>query len=185
MTPRASDEDLMRAVAEGDERAFARLVRRHLPVVRRIAWRMLGDAAADDVAQEVFLRLWRRPDMFDPARGRFSTWLHRVAANASIDAVRRRREEQLGEGEAERLVDHAPTPERALLAQERAARVRAAISRLPERQRLALTLSHDAGHGNAEIAAVMDTSVEAVESLLARARRRLKEMLRAELEQEP
>jgi len=182
--PPETDEELMQAIARADAQAFARLVRRHLEPVRRIAWRMLDDAAADDVAQEVFLKIWRNPRAFDPAKARFSAWLHRVAVNASIDMLRARREGQLKDGQAERLADPAPTPEQALHESQRAALVRAAIARLPERQRMALTLALEGTHSNPEIAAIMETSVEAVESLLARARRKLKELLRAQLEQE-
>ena len=178
-----SDEALMAAVREGDAQAFSALLRRHVERVRAIGWRLLGSAAAaDDLAQEVFLRIWQHPEKFDPARGRFVHWLARVAANLATDRLRRKRAEPMDmAGMAERLHDPRPDPETAAMRAQRAQRVRAAIARLPERQRLAITLAHDLGHANAEIAHIMDISVEAVESLLARGRRRLKELLREEL----
>ena len=173
----------MAAIREGEEGAFAALMGRHMERVRAIGWRMLGSAAAaDDLAQDVFLRIWRRPEMYDPARGRLAAWLSRVAANACLDRLRAEKGHASLDGAlAETLADPAPDPEQNALAADRARRVRAAISALPERQRLAIVLSHDLGHTNIEIAGIMETSVEAVESLLARARRKLKERLRGEL----
>ncbi len=182
MRDRPDDDELMAAVARGEGTAFATLLERHLERVRAIAWRMLGSAdAADDVAQDVFLRIWTRPQTYDPARGRFAAWLSRVAANACIDRLRRNEPGQLDDAAEEWLADPAPDPERRTMQAETAARVRAAIAALPERQRLAVVLSHDLGHTNIEIARIMDTTVEAVESLLGRARRRLKTELRGEL----
>ncbi len=182
MRDRPDDDELMAAVRRGEETAFATLLERHLERVRAIAWRMLGSAdAADDVAQDVFLRIWARPQAYDPARGRFVSWLSRVAANACIDRLRRNEPGRLDEAAADRLADPAPDPERRAMQSETAARVRAAVAALPERQRLAVVLSHDLGHTNIEIARIMDTTVEAVESLLGRARRRLKTQLRDEL----
>jgi len=176
--PPLPDEDLMEAIAQADGKAFAALLSRHVEKVRAIGWRMLGSRAdADDLAQDVFLRIWKNPAAYDRKKGRFSTWLYRVAANACIDRLRRRAPEPLDERMAEALAAHGPGPERALLEAEQSAQVRAAIAQLPRRQKLALVLSHDLGHTNIEIARIMDTSVEAVESLLGRARRKLKGLL--------
>ncbi len=173
----------MAAIGRGDQQAFAGLMRRHMERVRAIDWRMLGSAAAaDDLAQDVFLRIWHRPGMYDPKKGRFSAWLAKVAANACLDRLRAERNHAPLHGALEEtLADPAPDPEHSALAADRARRVRAAIAALPERQKLAIALSHDLGHTNIEIAEIMDTSVEAVESLLGRARRKLKERLHAEL----
>ncbi len=179
----------MQAVAGGDGDAFAMLMQRHMPRVRAIGWRMLGSAeAADDLAQEVFLRIWQAPDRFDAARGAFAPWLARVASNAAIDRLRQRQlrsldEEGDGSGQplAETLADPQPGPEAQAAQAQHLRKLRAAVARLPERQRLAISLAHDLGHGNIEIAEIMGISVEAVESLLARARRKLKQELRAAL----
>lgn len=180
--PPIPDEDLMDAVREGDARAFAALLERHMEAVRAIGWRMLGSAdAADDLAQDVFLRIWKRPEGYDRAKGRFAAWLRRVAANACIDRLRKNHPGQLDGKMGEALADPAPGPEQRAIESQRAARVRAAIARLPERQRQAIVLAHDLGHTNIEIAQIMETSVEAVESLLGRARRKLKELLAGEL----
>ena len=176
-----TDAALWRRLANGrDAQSYRLLLRRYLKRVHGVAWRILLDeAAAEDVAQEVFMKLWERPHMFDPERGRLAAWLARAAANAAIDRLRRERHAQpeADPPALEVLPDARPGPEQALLAAERERLLRKAMKRLPARQRQALALAHDAGLGNAEIAAMMDTSVEAVESLLARARRTLKREL--------
>jgi len=178
-----TDEELHRRLRDArDGEALALLITRHGPRLRALAWRMLGDAEAEDVVQEVFLRLWERPEAWDPRKGRLQAWLVRLAANAAIDRLRRRRRREETEL-PETLPDEQAGPEDAALQNDLAARVRAAVQRLPERQRLALTLSHDLGHGNAEIADIMDISVEAVESLLARARRSLRRTLVREIDE--
>ena len=182
MPPPIPDEDLMDAIAQGDAQAFAALLERHMERVRAIGWRMLGTAeAADDLAQDVFLRIWKKPEGYDRSKGRFAAWLSRVAANAAIDRLRAIRPGPLDDKMAEALVDGDPDPETSLSNAQRAKRVRAAIASLPERQRQAIALSHDLGHTNIEIARIMDTSVEAVESLLGRARRKLKTLLAGEM----
>ncbi len=177
-----TDVALWRQLATArDTRAYRLLLRRHLKRVHGVAWRILLDEAeAEDVAQEVFLKLWQRPEMFDPDRGRFVAWLSQTAANTAIDRLRRK---QRAHAEAdppalEAFPDARSGPEQALLEAERDRLLRAAMERLPPRQRQALALALDAGLGNAEIAAMMEASVEAVESLLARARRSLRKELR-------
>lgn len=169
-----TDEALLARFADGDHSAARALTMRHTPRVLSLAAAMLRDGAeAEDVAQEAMLRLWRiAPDWRD-GEAKVSTWLHRVASNLCIDRLRRRRRagpplEHVAEPE-----DEAPTPVAHLIAEDRAAAVTAAIGRLPDRQRRAVRLRHFEDLGNPEIAAAMDVSVEAVESLLTRGRRAL------------
>jgi RNA polymerase sigma-70 factor (ECF subfamily) len=142
-----------------------------------LARRMLGDAMeAEDVAQDVFLRVWREAPRWRPGQARFETWMHRVALNLCYDRLRRRRE--IPDPEAGlTTVDPTPSAQAQLLARERAGRVRDAMAKLPERQRAAIALCHFQELTNIEAARVMDVSVEALESLLARARRALKASL--------
>lgn len=175
---RADDPDLplLRRIAAGDRPACATLVNRHLSRIVALGWRMLGSRAeAEDVAQEVFLRVWQNAASWQEGRARFSTWLHRVAVNLCLDRLRRRREvglEQAGDPPG----DH-PHPGRELQRRAVADRVQAALGQLPERQRAAIVLCHFQELGNAEAAAVMEIGVDALESLLARGRRKLRELL--------
>jgi RNA polymerase sigma-70 factor (ECF subfamily) len=170
------DEDLVRRVGEGDPAAIQAMVARKLPRMLSLARRMLGDAAeAEDVAQEAMLRAWRQAPRWTPGQARFDTWLHRVGLNLCYDRLRRRREiatDALPDG-----VDDGPAPDRGLLAAETGARVEAALARLPERQREAIVLCHYQELGNIEAAALMEISVEALESLLSRGRRALRTAL--------
>lgn len=171
------DLDLVRRAGEGDGHACAALVDRHLPRMMAMAGRMLGSRTeAEDVAQEVFLRIWRHAADWKPGRARFSTWMYRVAMNLCHDRLRRRREVDLDE--AGDPADEAPGPGQGLQRSRVSERVERALAELPERQRQAIVLCHYEELGNIEAAAVMEVGVEALESLLSRGRRKLRELLR-------
>ena len=168
-----NDASLLARFAVGDQGAARILTDRLLPGVMRQAWRILGDEAeAEDVAQDAMLRLWRQAGDWRAGEARISTWLYRVTHNLCIDRIRKRRPTADIEDVAE---PHDPAPsvlER--LANSEESRVLArAILALPERQRQALVLRHFEGISNPEIGERLECSVEAVECLLARARRQL------------
>jgi RNA polymerase sigma factor (sigma-70 family) len=166
------DAALLALYAEGDQAAARTLTARHAPRVFALARRMLADAPeAEDVTQETMLRLWKIAPDWQADRAAVSTWLYRVASNLCIDRLRRRRE--LASDAAPDLPDDSPGPERRLQQRDQAAALEAALAALPDRQRLAIVLRHLEERPNPEIAAILDSSVEAVESLLARARRDL------------
>jgi RNA polymerase sigma-70 factor, ECF subfamily len=170
---------LLACVAAGETQAFRALVDRHLPTVLAIARRMLrDDAEAEDVAQETLLRLWRNAAGLELGEGGVRPWLRRVAANLCIDRVRAQRNTSLGDALPEEI---EPASQMTRLAErELGKRVDAALKALPERQRLALTLFHYEGMSQIEVGNAMGISDEAVESLLARARRTLKASLKDE-----
>lgn len=179
-SPDATDEAaLVSKVASGDGFAFRLLTDRHLKTVVAIARRMLrDDAEAEDVAQETFLRLWRSGGSLDVGHAGVRPWLRRVVSNLCIDRVR---------GRAKLTpVDELPeVPEEArqlaaMESEEMKQRVDGALKKLPDRQRLALTLFHYEGMSQIEVGNVMGISDEAVESLLGRARRQLKADLKSE-----
>lgn len=171
-----SDLDQITRAAAGEVAAVRALVNRYSPGVLTLATRMLGDRAeAEDVTQETFLRAWKALPDWEP-RAKFSTWLHRVALNLCYDRLRRRRELTAGDDLPERA-DSGLGPHDTLDQAQRVSAVEAAINRLPERQSAALTLCALQGHSQAEAAEIMDISIEALESLLARARRSLRATL--------
>jgi RNA polymerase sigma-70 factor, ECF subfamily len=179
--PDESDEetDLLARVAAGDQQALRGLLDRHLPTVLAIARRMLkDDAEAEDVAQEAMLRLWRNAAALELGPGGVRPWLRRVASNLCIDRVRARRNTTVMDEVPEEVEPAGQF--RALAERELGSRVDAALKALPERQRLAITLFHYEGMSQVEVGGVLGISDEAVESLLARARRALKAELKDE-----
>ncbi len=170
-----TDGDLLEAAAGGSQLAFAELVNRHYQPVYRLAWRVAGDAtAAEDLTQEAFIKLWRDPRQVRDAAA-LKGWLMRVASNAAIDRARKPASRPLED--APDTADPQARPDAPLARAQAAQLVDEALAHLPGRQRQALALVYFEGMSNGEAAAVMDVGVEAVESLLARARRSLKERL--------
>lgn len=172
-----SDDDLIRRIAADDEAAFRMLVARHVDQAYALALRILRNAAdAEDVIQDAFLRIWTGRHRFEPGRAKFSTFLCRVVINRCIDFHRRQRTEPL-DGIAE-PADPRPDVITILQRAEVNEMLEEAVAALPERQRVAILLSYHEGLGNEEIATVMETTVFAIESLLKRARERLRAVLR-------
>lgn len=170
------DEDLVRRVGQGDPAAVQALMARKLPRMLALAQRMLGDPVeAEDVAQEAMLKAWKQAPRWTPGKAKFDTWLHRVALNLCYDRLRRRREVP-SEISPDRP-DEGPAPDRGILAAQLGARVDRALAALPERQREAIVLCHYQELTNIEAAGLMSVSVEALESLLSRGRRTLRQAL--------
>lgn len=173
----AADRALAHGVARGDRDAVAALTARCLPLVTGLAARTLRDRIeAEDVAQDTFVKVWRRIGHYQPERARLETWVARIALNLCYDRLRKRGETLMGDDMPE-LAETGAGAEASLSAGDDARRVRAAVAALPVRQRAALELCHFQDMGNIEAAAVLDISVEALESLLARGRRTLKTAL--------
>ncbi|MCA8889986.1 MAG: RNA polymerase sigma factor [Parvularculaceae bacterium] len=173
-----SDEELIASAGNGDRLAASELISRHADKIIGVCWRMLGErAAAEDVAQEAFLRLWEFAPKWNPDGGaRIDTWLYRVAVNRCVDRLRKTKREAPQEAAPE-MADDAPSATQVLIGEDRRKSVLAALETLPERQRLAVVLCHYQELSNIEAADVMKISVDALESLLARGRRALKTAL--------
>jgi len=173
-----NDEDrpLVQAAKDGDPAAFGALVERYSGVVRRTGRAILGNSLdADDAAQDAFLRAWRNLDRFDSARP-FRPWLMRIAVNAATDAYRRRKvrhTEPLAFHSADWRAGPDRDADRALLRE----RLAGALSALPERQRLAVTMFDAEGYSHGEIAEILEVPPGTVRSLVFHARRALREAL--------
>lgn len=166
------DEALMLLFARGDAAAARALTLRVTPRVLAHAYRLTGiRAEAEDIAQEAMLRLWKIAPDWRQGEAQVSTWLYRVVANLCLDRLRRRRSVAIDA--IPEPVDARPGIEQRMLQQARADALQRALMALPDRQRQAVVLRHIEGLTNPEIAAIMQISVEAVESLTARGKRAL------------
>lgn len=167
------DQELMTAIQAGNSRAYESVVKRHLKSISHYAFRMLGNTKdTEDITQETFLRLWTHADTWRSEKASVSTWLHRITHNLCIDYLRKDKSaitsEYLDEHEGYDSPAEQPDKEQRLFS------LREALAQLPERQRSAIVLNHYHGFSNREIAEIMEISVDALESILARARRGLK-----------
>ncbi len=173
------DEALMEAIREGENDALNTLMTRHMRSIYAFAFSFSRNSDdAEDLTQETFLRCWTKAHTYKPGRVKVSTWLHTLTRNAAIDAFRRRR--WILESESDALeggLDKFPadsSPEEALEERDRDEILKISLDSLPERQRTALLLCYVRGFSNREAAAVLGISLDALVSLLARARRALK-----------
>ena len=171
------DTELVKRVAAGDAVAMRAMVARKLPRLLALANRMLADPAeAEDVVQETFLRIWKHAGGWRQGRARFDTWAHHVTINLCYDQLRKRRDVLMAEPPEQ--VDEAPLPDAGLTGREaESRRVNKALQALAPRQREAIILVYYQDMSNQEAANVMQISVDALESLLARGRRSLQNIL--------
>ena len=186
----STNEDLVRSVAAGDAHAFERLVNRHQKRILNFIFHFMGDPTdAEDLTQEVFLRVWKSAGAYKP-EAKFTTWLYRIAANLCINrqrSLRIRKWFSMSEADSQQqessevLIDTAgvsrTTPEDDLLQSELSQQVRKALDALPSSQRLAIVLKIYDGMTYLEISQILGRSVSAVDSLLIRAKKNLQKKL--------
>ena len=175
------DAELLPRIARGDQSAIREMVSRKLSRLIALGVRMLNDRGeAEDVAQETFLRVWKQAEHWQSGGAKFDTWLHRVAINLCYDRLRTRKgfvdKDDDAEGTTE-LIDTALIPEQRLNQSQQGDLINLALSALPNRQREALVLQYYQELSNIEAADLMGVSVDALESLLSRARRNMRALL--------
>ncbi len=172
-----NDNALMLAIGHGDQEAFSILMQRHIPSMVALSRRItLNNSDADEVVQEAFLRVWTHAGRWDAnGSAQFRTWLHRIVANLSID--RGRRSKALPLEVAGDPADLRVDIEGDLARSDQDLLVRDALAQLPSRQRAAVALCYFDDRTGAEAAEILGISAGAVESLLVRARRSLRDLL--------
>lgn len=170
----ATDDALLVLFANGSQQAAQILVTRLMPRVFSQAFHRLNTRAdAEDVVQEAFVRLWRIAPDWKQDQAKVSTWLYRVVENLCIDRLRRRgRTTDMGQVEID-PIDPSPSAAAQLQNTTRANALYSALDQLPDRQAQAIRLRHLDERSNDEIADIMGLTVDAVESLQARGRRKL------------
>ncbi|MCY3887932.1 MAG: sigma-70 family RNA polymerase sigma factor [Chloroflexi bacterium] len=180
-----SDEALMDAIGAQDVRAFEALYDRYARLVYSTAYGVLEDAqSAEDVVQEVFTRLWKAPQRYVPARGKFFSWLLSVTRNLAIDEYRARRRRMRNERQ---IVDHAasafiadessPGAFHVVEMRDQRALVREALATLPPEQRTAIALAYYKGMAQSEIAAALDTPLGTVKTRIRLGMQKLRTQL--------
>ena len=173
----APDEALLIAFANGDGQAARYLTVRLLPRILAQATRMMGNPSeAEDVAQDAMMRLWKVAPEWRQNEAQVSTWLYRVTANLCTDRLRKRRRAVSLDQVAEPL-DDAPSVPAQMQTQARMTALSDCLAQLPDRQAQAVSLRHLEGLSNPDIAQIMDISVRSVESLTARGKRALADLM--------
>ena len=182
--------ELLTQLQTGSTDAYQQLLDIHLPPVNRYVIRMLGNASdAEDITQEVFIRLWQKSERFNPELAKLGTWLHQIAHNLCIDYFRKNKNTtneypEYVPGQTQPSKVHASTtqataaePQEVLSRQRQVLDISRAMSHLPERQRSAIVMCHYQGLSNKEAAEILEISVDALESLLSRGRKKLRDLL--------
>jgi RNA polymerase sigma-70 factor (ECF subfamily) len=183
-----ADNELLEAVRAGEIGAFDALFTRYGHLVYSTCVRVLEDAQmAEDMTQEVFLRLWRRPELYDPERGRFLSWLLSVTRNRAIDELRSRGRRRAHEtpGEIENDSDEPTASDDPLMAAELAdqrAALRQALAQLPEEQRRAIELAYFGGLTHLEISMLLRQPLGTVKTRIRLGMRKLKVALQQMVE---
>jgi RNA polymerase sigma-70 factor (ECF subfamily) len=189
LSPAAQDVEWMRLVAKGDMDAFQSLIEAHQARVVGTVAKMLGDDVdSEDIAQQVFIRVWKSAGRYQPT-AKFTTWLFKITRNLVFNELRRRKRHPvtpLQHEEDEHFFQPVDTvamsPDASLLDSELNDAVQLAIDALPETQRMAIVLRRYEEMPYEEIAEVLGISIPAVKSVLFRARAELRENLRKYLE---
>ena len=178
MSDRGDDPSawLTSVAQNADREAFAQLFAYFAPRLKAYM-RKLGadDAAAEELAQEAMLSVWRRAASYDPARAAVSTWIFTIARNKRIDAIRRARRPELDPNDPT-LFDEPPRPDAEAMRRSEAVAVRAAVADLPDDQADAIRLAYDEGLSQTEIAARLDIPLGTVKSRLKIGLRELKKI---------
>ncbi len=165
----------------GDTTAFRKVLDHHLAQLMAYATRMTGSVTdAEDIVQETFVALWKTRERYDPKKAKLSTWLHRIAHNQYIDSYRRASARTISIDEdvypaGNHLEDQEP--DSVLETNARNEAVSRALMQLDERQRSALVMTHYQGLSHREVAEILELSKEALESMLRRSRKRMKDIL--------
>jgi RNA polymerase sigma-70 factor (ECF subfamily) len=185
----AEDRELVIRASEGDIGAFTKLVRDNSSLVYRVAIRMLGSENAQDVSQEVWVRVWRNIRGFR-ADSAFSTWLYRITVNTCLSALWKeaRREEREYSGDEMPYLPEPPgvdaDPEAAALSAERREEIQNALQHVRAEHRAALVLRHMEGLSYAEIAEVLEVPDGTAKGWVSRGRAALLIALAQQLSQE-
>jgi RNA polymerase sigma-70 factor, ECF subfamily len=176
-----TDHDLIDQIKIGNHAAFNELLKQHRKQVIHICYKfVLNQQDAEDIAQEVFMEVYQSIKSFR-GESKLSTWIYRIAVTKCLDDIKKRNRKKrlaafgkiLGLEEVILWLVGGEMPDKALLENEKMGEIMQALNTLPDNQRVAFTLSKMDGYSNAEIAAIMETTLLAVEALVKRAKKQV------------
>src|SRR5579884_489018 len=175
---RLADEDLMQLVGRGDARAFEVVYERHATAVFSLAYRICGvQAAAEEIAQDAFLAIWRSGARYDRTRGSVRTWLLGVVHNRAIDAIRRATVHERRQTADEDAAERMEAPERTdveVARREEVRSMRALIDDLPQEQRRVIDLAYFGGFTHEQIAQMLELPLGTVKGRMRLAREKMR-----------
>ncbi len=176
------DYELVKQAASGDQSAFAELLNRYKNLVYSVVLRMVNDTEeANDLAQEIFIKLYRNLDKYQPEY-KFSTWLIRISTNHVIDYRRKRKQETISIEEISYELTNNSTPEKEYIQKEKKKYLEYAIQALPDLYKIPIVLYHQQGLHYQEIADIIGEPLSKVKNRIFRGRKMLKESLEKEIE---
>lgn len=171
------DYELVKQSVLGDQNAFAELLNRYKNLVYSVVLRMVNDAEqANDLAQEIFIKLYRNLDKYQPEY-KFSTWLIRISTNHVIDYRRKKKQETISMEEIPYELTNYQTPEKEYIRKEQSKQLEYAISTLPDLYKIPIVLYHQHGLHYQEIADIIGEPLSKVKNRIFRGRKMLKESL--------
>jgi len=167
----------------GEKEAFAELVTRYKKLIYNVIYNIINDKEeVNDIAQEVFIKIYRALDKYDP-QYKFSTWAVKIATNYCLDVVRKKKIETTSIDEAVGVSSNIETPESSYIRQEQNERINNELSKLPDKYRVPLILYHKNGLSYEEMTKVLNEPMSIIKNRLYRARKMLKEKLSEQREE--
>ncbi len=176
------DEGLLKHIRTGDHDAFSELVTRHSKKYYNVAYRFLGQKQdAEDIVQDAFLKLWERPEIWNPGKqAKFTTWFYRVVVNMSLDYNKKFTPSPLPDNSE--IADNQPMQDDLLDRERKDELLETYIAQLPQRQKTALNLCFYEGVSNKEAAQIIGVNIKALQSLIMRAKSTLKVRFKRHIE---
>lgn len=169
-----TDYEIVQLCLKGSEDAFAEIVNRYKKLIFTVVYRMMNDREeANDIAQEVFIKIYRSLDRYNP-QYKFSTWSVKIATNLCLDILRKKKLNTVSVDEMVQMPAHEETPEVSYLRAERKQQIKDAIDSLPEKYKLPIVLFHERGLSYDEICKALDEPLSIVKNRLHRARHMLR-----------
>ncbi len=182
--PKLSENELIDALQKGDEAAYRLLIHKYNSMIQNVIYKMVEDQDdTKDLSQEVWIRIWKSIGKFR-RKSSLQTWIYRISIHSALNHIRKKQRLRLvsfSHSDALESTTYAESPIASgfdkMDQHDQAAIISSALNRLTAKQKAAFILSNAEGLSNAETAEVLETSVSAVESLLIRAKRKLKQEL--------